>query len=133
MDSPNHDGADTLRMAVGKIDAAYHVVALPDHPNFFRRLDEIERLRWVQQLPRDAARVAPSLSTERETALPLQVLFIRSAHLRRRPGLQHRVFVIAHWGCDQAGPLIVAAERDVRILLNRAMPGARLRIEKAAD
>jgi hypothetical protein len=52
-------------MLVREIDAPDHVVALPDHVDDLGRLDEIERLRRVEQLPGDAARIAARLRRER--------------------------------------------------------------------
>src|SRR5207302_5034674 len=65
------------RMLVGEEDAAHHVVALPDHPYLFRRLDEVERLRRVEQLARDAARITPRLGGEGNRPLAGERLFIR--------------------------------------------------------
>src|SRR5256885_16766662 len=82
-------------MLVGEIDAAHHLVALPDHPHLLRRLDEIEWLRRIKQLPWDAAGVAPRLGGERHLSLAAERLVIRRLHLRGGPGLEHRVLVVA--------------------------------------
>ena len=80
-------GLHHLRMLVGEVDAAHHVVALPDHPHLFRRLDEIEGLGGIEQLSGDAAGIAPGLGGEGNRPLATEHLFIRREHLRGGPGL----------------------------------------------
>src|SRR5207302_5560052 len=83
-----------LRMFVGEENAAHHLIALPDHPYLLGLLDEIERLRRIEQLPWDAARIAPRLRRKRKVAFACEQFFIRFPYLLGRPGLEYRVFVI---------------------------------------
>src|SRR5690349_5779298 len=57
------------RMFVGEINTTHHVVALPDHPDFFWRLNEINRLRWIEILPGNTAWPAASLCGKRHVEL----------------------------------------------------------------
>src|SRR5258706_9587471 len=82
-------------MPVGHVDAAHLLVGLPDHPNLFGRLDEIEWQRRRQQLRRNAARIARLLGGEWKSALAAEHLVVRFLHLLGRPGLEHRVISIA--------------------------------------
>src|SRR5258706_14228033 len=52
------------RMFVGEEDAAHHVVALPDHPYLFRRLDRVEWLEGIKEVAWDPAGPAARLSGE---------------------------------------------------------------------
>jgi hypothetical protein len=49
-DSPNQSGFTLGECLSRQVDAADHVVALPDHPNFLGRLNEIEGLSRIEQL-----------------------------------------------------------------------------------
>src|SRR5260370_10263133 len=66
-----------------EIDPAHLMVALPDHPDLLRGLDEIEGLK-KQQLTWGAAGPTPGLGTE--SAMSLFYQFVVHAHLGGRPG-----------------------------------------------
>src|SRR5262245_60958744 len=81
------------------MDAAYHVIALPDHPNLALRLDEIERLERQDQLARNAAGPAARMSHERHLSLALQDFVIGRLHCGLRPGFQDRVLAVGDAHC----------------------------------
>src|SRR5215469_9052415 len=117
-------------MLIGHVDAADHVVALPDHPYLFRRLDEVHGFRRIEQLPRDPARVAARLRREPDRPLAADDLFVRLAHLLGGPRLEYRVLVVAeaHRHLPAVGPDI-AYIGMIGVLPNRAAAGARRRVE----
>src|SRR5882757_6817836 len=119
-------------MLVGEIDAADHVVALPDHPHLLWHLDEIERLDRIEQLPGDATGPASRLRAERKSPPAAEHLFIRGEHLRRGPGLEDRILGVAQCRRHLTGAVEVAVEGMGGILLDGAMAGTRRRIEPAA-
>src|SRR5260221_14272547 len=82
-------------MLVGQKDPAHQHVALPNHPDFLLRLDEVERLEWKQQLPRNAAGIAPRLGGKGNLPLAAQRFFVRVEHQLLSPGLQDRILGIA--------------------------------------
>src|ERR1700731_1022773 len=120
-------------MLIGKIDAASHVVALPDHPHLLGRLDEIERLDRIEQLPGNAARITSPLGGERKAPLAAEYLVIRDLHLSGGPGLENRILDVADGWRHLPGAIQVAVKWMGGILLNRTVSGARRRIEKTAD
>src|SRR5215467_1936500 len=117
-------------MLVGHVDAADHVVALPDHPHLFWSLDEVHGLSRVEQLPGHPARVTARLRCESDRPLATDDLFVRLAHLLRGPGLEHRVLVVAeaHRHLPAIGPDI-ADIGMVGVLSDGAAAGARWRVE----
>src|SRR6266436_4391597 len=123
---------DDLRMLVGQVDAAHHVIALPDHPHLFRRLDEVHRLDWIEQLPGNAARITSPLGRERQAALAAEHLLVRGLHLRGGPGLEDRIIDVADRRRHLPGTVEVAVKRVGGMLLDRTVPGPGRRIEKAA-
>src|ERR1700726_3345824 len=120
-------------MLIGKIDAAYHVVALPDHPHLLGRLDEIERLDRIEQLPGNAARITSPLGGERKAPLAAEHLVIRNLHLSGGPGLEDWILDVADRRRHLPGAIQVAVKRMGGILRDRTVPDARRRIEKTAD
>src|SRR5262245_61483706 len=106
-----------LRMPVGEEDAAHPLVALPDHVDDLRGLDDVERLRGPRQLTRCASRPAARLRQERNADLAGQQLLVRLAHLLSRPRFENRILVVAERGRWPAG--LVAAQRIVGMLLDR--------------
>src|SRR5260370_33088470 len=66
-----------------EIGPTHLMVALPDHPDLLRGLDEIEWLK-KQQLTGGAAGPTPGLG--RESAMSLFYQFVVHAHLGGRPG-----------------------------------------------
>ena len=120
-----------VRMPVGEEDAAHPLVALPHHVDHLRGLDNVHRLERKQQLPRNAARIAARLGCKRNLHFVRQRLVVRRFHLRRRPGLEHRVFVVADplggWLAGSRG-LRIARIGVVGIGLDRSVAGARRRL-----
>src|SRR5215471_6087570 len=116
-------------MLVSHIDAANHVVALPDHPNLFRLLDEIHWLGRGQQLPGNATRIAYRLRREGKPPLSRQHLFVRLLHLFRRPRLENRVLDVADVRRHLAWAVQIAVEWISWILPDRAAAQSRRRIE----
>jgi hypothetical protein len=113
-----------FRMLVGEVDAAHHVVALPDHPHLFGGLDEVERLEWPQKLAGNASRIASRLRRKGNVAHALQYLVVGRLNLRCRPRLEHRVFRIGDTlGRTRTGPipLGVIPERIGRVILDRTV------------
>src|SRR5262245_26628366 len=98
-------------MLVGEVYAAHHVIALPDHPQLPRSLDEIKRLRWKEQLPGNTAGIASRLGRERKAAFTAEHFFIRSKHLCRRPGFQNRVLIVADSQCDLSRAIQIPMKR----------------------
>src|SRR2546421_2000584 len=84
-----------------KKDAAHNMIALPDHPDFLRRLDEIDRLKRIQQLSRHTTRPAARLRGERYLPLTFQQFLIRPLNLLLYPRLEDGVLCI----CDADGRL----------------------------
>src|SRR5258708_6705213 len=76
-----------FRMLVGEVDATHQVVALPDHPHFLRRLDEIDGLERPQKLARNASRIASRLRRKGNVAHALQYLVISRLNLLCPPRL----------------------------------------------
>src|SRR5215475_4631984 len=110
-------------MLAGEVDAAHHVVALPDHPYLFRPLDEIHWLDRIEQLPGNAARIAPPLGGERQAALAAEHLLVRGLHLRGGPRLEDRIVDIADRRRHLSGTVEVAVKRIGRMLPDGTVPG----------
>src|ERR1700730_18494491 len=117
-------------MLVGKIDAAHHVIALPDHPHLLGRLDEIERLDRIKQLPGNAARITSPLGGERKAPLAAEHPVIRNLHLSGGPGLEDWILDGADRRRHLPGALQAAVKRMGGILPARTMPGTGRRTEK---
>src|SRR2546425_8462035 len=111
-------------MLVGEVNATHHVIALPDHPDLPRSLDEIKRLRWKEQLPGNTAGIASRLRGKRKPAFTTQHFFIRREHLRSRPGFQDRVLIVADSQCDLPRAIKIPMKRMIGIVLDgTAKPG----------
>src|SRR5262249_54049857 len=120
-----------LGMLVSEKDAPHHVVALPHHPDLLRGLNEINRLERIEQLTRNAARIAPGLGRERYRDLALQRRIVGRQHLCGGPWLEDRILGIS----DALGRLgagsrrfCVAGEWMGRVRLDRTMTVPRRRI-----
>ena len=79
-----------FRMLVGEIDAAREMIALPDHPHFLRRLEEIHRLE-KKELARHAPWPAARLRGEGNRHPAAQHLVVRCLHVLRGPRFQDRI------------------------------------------
>src|SRR5947207_2041409 len=77
-------------MPVGEIDAAREMIALPYHPDYLRRLEEIHGLE-KKELARHAPRPAARLGGKGNHHLAAQHLFIRRLHMLRSPRFQDRI------------------------------------------
>src|SRR5580692_4430187 len=84
-------------MLVGEIDAAREMIALPYHPDFARRLEEIHGLE-KKELARHAPRPAARLGEKGKRRLAAQHLFVRGLHLLRGPRLQDRILRVHNRG-----------------------------------
>src|SRR5258706_13009624 len=84
------------RMFVGEEDSPHHVVALPDQPYLFRRLNRIEGLEGIKQLARNAAWPATRLSREGDLSLAAEHFLIGGLDLSRRPWLQNGVLGVGN-------------------------------------
>src|SRR2546430_11109949 len=105
---------------------SHHVVALPDHPDLFRRLDEIERFGRIEQLPRHPAGIAARLGGEWHLANAGDHLIIGRFHLGGGPRLEHRVLPIAHPDRHLlTDAVIVAVVREVGVVLDRTAHAGR--------
>src|SRR2546422_3127721 len=107
-------------MLIDEINPPHHVIALPDQPNLLWRLDEIERLRGIEQLTGDTAGIASGLRREGKASLSAQHLFIRRAHLLGRPRFQNWVFVVSDSERHLPRTGSIAVERMIGIILDWA-------------
>src|SRR5882672_2447911 len=123
-------------MLVGQEDAAHQHVALPHHPDFLWRLDEIERLEWKQQLARNAAGITPCLSGEGNLPLATHGFFVRVQHELLRPRLQDRILGIADaeaWLLAGSPAFGIADERMSGIWADWAVTRTRRRLLPIRD
>src|SRR5579863_9483543 len=75
-------------------DSPDHMITLPDHPDFGRCLDEVDRFERIEQLAWNAARPAARLRRERHLALAAEQLLVGLLHLLLCPWLQDRILAV---------------------------------------
>src|SRR5215831_5869636 len=90
-----------FRMLVGEIDAAREMIALPYHPYFVRRLEEIHRLE-KKELAGHAPGPAARLGDKGKRPLAAQHLIVRGLHLLRGPRFQDRILRVHDRGPEFA-------------------------------
>src|SRR5215468_8065340 len=88
-------------MLVGEIDAAHEVIALPYHPDFTRRLDEIHGLE-KKELAGHAPGPAARLGDKGKRPLAAYHLIVRGLHLLRSPRFQDRILRVHDRGPEFA-------------------------------
>src|SRR5215467_11209186 len=120
-------------MLVGEIDAAHEMIALPYHPDFVRRLEEIHGLE-KKELARHAPRPAAGLGGKGHRHLTAQHLFIGCLHMLRGPRFQDRIPRVHDRGPELPTPkqttsLNLAVIGIVWIGLNRPVSRTLRRIE----
>src|SRR6516225_9784927 len=120
-------------MVVGEIDAAHEVIALPYHPDFTRRLDEIHGLE-KKELAGHAPGPAARLGDKGKRPLAAQHLIVRGLHLLRGPRFQDRILRVHDWGPEfatgkKAAILNLSIIGIVRIGLDRSVSRTRRRVK----
>src|SRR6516225_2252361 len=120
-------------MVVGEIDAAHEVIALPYHPDFTRRLDEIHGLE-KKELAGHAPGPAARLGDKGKRPLAAQHLIVRGLHLLRGPRFQDRILRVHDRGPEfatgkKAAILNLAIIWIVGIGLDRSVSRTRRRVK----
>ena len=100
-------GLHIVRVLVGQIDVADHVVFLPDQGHHFRRLQEIDRRHRIEQPAGNADRPASFLG--REDRFAGQHALIDLSQFLPRPGLQNRAAQIG----DVEGRLLAGSHGEL--------------------
>src|SRR5215471_2911840 len=123
-------------MLVGQIDAAHPMIALPDHVNDLRRLDDVEGFERPQELARHAARKTARLCSEGHLPLALQYLVVRLLNLGRSPRLEDWIFGVrdAVVGLSSGSSSLRIADEGIgRIFSHRTVAGSRWRVLPVFD